>query len=365
MVNKGIMSKIAVLVCFTTIICSDAFSFSFHSRKSVLPVSVTRQWQTPPQQTADETAVSHASIASASTSSHIITQAAHGDSSRGAFIPTHQPLNVRIDDKWLDLGRWRSNHPSGEHWLDLFKDRDATEIFFGFHSAEANKQMLRMPQSKDAAMLDAITPKVTPLTRNFRALRSRLEEEGWWKRDFKHEMRLLGIWGALLIGGIKLSASANKFIKYGLGMMMLAIANTAAGWLGHDYIHGVDKFCFSMRNFGALFAGMSPTWWSDKHNKHHAVTNHKGVDEDLATEPLLYVYPPAPHMDVKNRKFQHIYFPVPLSMLFAVWRFDSLKLVIKDALSGFKRKTVQKKGWDTTKNHGLAERTVHLHKRTL
>jgi acyl-lipid Delta6-acetylenase / acyl-lipid (9-3)-desaturase len=29
----------------------------------------------------------------------------------------------------------------------------------------------------------------------------------------------------------------------------------------------VDKFSFKMRNFAAIAAGMSPTWWSDKHNK--------------------------------------------------------------------------------------------------
>jgi len=124
-----------------------------------------------------------------------------------------------------------------------------------------------------------------------------------------------------------------------LSIMALAIGNTAAGWIGHDYIHGVDKFSFSMRNFGSLAAGMSAAWWSDKHNKHHAVTNEIGADEDLATEPLLYVYSPAPEKDSTLRKYQHLYFLFPLSMLFAIWRFDSMKLVIKDFLSGWKRKS--------------------------
>jgi len=28
-----------------------------------------------------------------------------------------------------------------------------------------------------------------------------------------------------------------------------------------------------MRGFGELGGGMSATWWSDKHNMHHALTN--------------------------------------------------------------------------------------------
>ena len=40
-----------------------------------------------------------------------------------------------------------------------------------------------------------------------------------------------------------------------------------AGWLAHDYIHGVDSFADRMRFMGPLCAGMSPLWWSDKHNK--------------------------------------------------------------------------------------------------
>jgi len=260
-------------------------------------------------------------------------------SSSSAFIPTHQALNVRIDDRWIDLGRWRSNHPSGDHWLDLMKDKDATEVFHAFHSPEATSQMLRMPVSKDAARLEAITPKVTPLTRSFRALRARLEAEGWWERDYKHEARLLAVWFSVLAGGVVAASSAVHWVRYGVGMMLLSLAFTASGWLGHDYIHGRDKFSSTLRNFGALFSGLSPLWWSDKHNKHHAVTNFKGVDEDLATEPLLYVHEPDPSKDVATRRFQHIYFPLPLSMLFAVWRVGSIKVLIEDMFSGFKRKT--------------------------
>ena len=82
-----------------------------------------------------------------------------------------------------------------------------------------------------------------------------------------HEAKLLGIWGSLVVGAA-LTASALPPVA----TVLLGLSMTAAGWLGHDYVHGVDDFSFKMRNFAALAAGLAPTWWSDKHNKHHALS---------------------------------------------------------------------------------------------
>ena len=194
------------------------------------------------------------------------------------------PLNVRIDDVWYDLSKWRKSHPAGEHWIDLFKERDATEVMHAFHSEGARQQFLRLPKSKDIEELNNQAAPVSQLTRNFRDLRNKLEKDGWWKRDYLHEARLLTIWATLFITGL---ATAKTMPI--LATICLAIANVQSGWIGHDYAHGVDKFSFTLRNFAAYASGLSPTWWSDKHNKHHALTNEIGVDEDLATEPVLYV----------------------------------------------------------------------------
>lgn len=248
--------------------------------------------------------------------------------------PSREALNVRIDDSWIDLSGWRKAHPAGDHWIDMYKGRDATEVMYAFHSDSAMQMMQRLPKSKTAEGLEEAVPKVTEITRNFRKLREQLVKDGWWERDMLHEARLFSIWASLFASGL--------FVAKGiplLGVFLLALANTSAGWIGHDYIHGTDKFSFRMRNFASLAAGMSPTWWSDKHNKHHAVPNEVGVDEDLATDPALYVYAPTTTKDSPLRKFQHFYVPIAFSWLFAIWRIDSAKVCIKDALSGFKRKT--------------------------
>ena len=40
---------------------------------------------------------------------------------------TKERLNIRIDDQWYDLTNWRAAHPAGAHWIDAYKNSDATE----------------------------------------------------------------------------------------------------------------------------------------------------------------------------------------------------------------------------------------------
>jgi len=111
---------------------------------------------------------------------------------------------------------------------------------------------------------------------------------------------------------------------------LLACGNTLSGWLAHDYVHGRSRWSSFMRPFGELIGGMSTTWWSNKHNMHHALTNEVGYDEDIALDPFLNLWAPDPSRDVnKWRKFQHVYWPLPFSILFLYWRFDSIKYVLQ------------------------------------
>lgn len=87
-----------------------------------------------------------------------------------------------------------------------------------------------------------------------------------------------------------------------------------------------------MRPFGYFCGGMSTTWWSDKHNTHHARTNEVGIDEDIATDPALFLWAPDPKNDSPARKYQGIFWPIPMSFLFVLWRFDSFSVAIRRKL---------------------------------
>jgi len=235
-------------------------------------------------------------------------------------------LDVRLHGTWYDLSGWRKAHPAGAHWIDWYDGRDATEVMDGFHSEKARNMYQRLPASKPevTAMLASTVPPDSSTQLNFRELRDKLEKEGWWERDMVHEFTQMGIWAALVV-----AAAATAHSVAPLSSFLLALSMTAAGWLGHDYIHGVDGFTDKVRLFAAAAAGLAPTWWSDKHNKHHALTNEMGVDEDIATDPFLYTWAPDPSQDSPLRRIQHLIFWIPFSALFALWRVDSVKVTVE------------------------------------
>jgi len=214
-------------------------------------------------------------------------------------------LDVRIAGTWYDLSGWRKGHPAGSHWIDWYDGRDATEVMDAFHSIKGRKMYQRLPKSESdtVKILENSVAKDTPTMLAFRELRQQLEDDGWFDRDLKREFTLLGIWGSMFAGAIA-TAHTVPF----LSIFLLALTMTQAGWLGHDYVHGVDKWCDRMRQFTTVAGGLGCTWWSDKHNKHHALTNEQGVDEDIATDPFLYTWAPDPKYDSPLRKIQHLIF---------------------------------------------------------
>lgn len=245
-------------------------------------------------------------------------------------------LDVRIDGTWYDLSGWRKAHPAGSHWIDWYDGRDATEVMDAFHSVKGRNMVKRLPKSKKetVALLDTTTPKETSTTIAFRKLRQQLEDDGWFERDLKREVVLLSIWTGLAVGGSFFSKKIPA-----LSIFLTALAMTNAGWMGHDYVHGVDKWSDRFRQFTTIAGGLGCTWWSDKHNKHHALTNEQGVDEDIATDPFLFTWAPDPKHDSPLRKIQHYIFFIAFSALFALWRVDTIKVIVqayKEKRSGSK-----------------------------
>ncbi|KAJ1621456.1 hypothetical protein T492DRAFT_886936 [Pavlovales sp. CCMP2436] len=129
-------------------------------------------------------------------------------------------LRVRIDDSWIDLTGWRAGHAkesAGEHWLDLFNEQDATDVFHAFHSEKARKQMLgRLPRVKvaeEARELEAACAPVTQLTRDFRAWKAELEAEGWWSREPLTEAATIGLWALTVGAGTACAWSGVPFVS--------------------------------------------------------------------------------------------------------------------------------------------------------
>jgi len=183
----------------------------------------------------------------------------------------------------------------------------------------------RLPKSKSPP---TDVPKPVESSYAFREFRRKLEADGWFRPHWRGEVQKLLPWAVCLAAAKVLARRAGPLSAFG-AIVFYAVSNTLAGWLSHDYVHGRSPFSMAMRGFGELVGGMSTTWWSNKHNMHHALTNEIGYDEDVALEPAIYLWQPRPEMDSPMRRFQHLYWPIPFSVLFLYWRFDSIKYVLK------------------------------------
>jgi len=236
-------------------------------------------------------------------------------------------LNIRIDDEWYDLTNWRVAHPAGSHWIDAYNNSDATEVMYGFHSDRALSMFKRLPKSQAPPV--GVRPPVAS-TYAFRQFRQRLVEDGWYKPHAWGEIKKLAPWAACVGAGVALARGVQSPLRSLASVVLIAVANSLAGWLSHDYVHGRNWFCTAMRGYGELVGGMSTTWWSMKHNMHHALTNEVGYDEDIALDPALHLWRPDPSRDIPwLRKWQHFFWPLPYSILFLYWRFDSIRYFLK------------------------------------
>lgn len=242
-------------------------------------------------------------------------------------------IRIRIDEQWYDVTAYSKAHPGGELFLQLMNGRDATAVFYAIHSNGANgsstaiDRLSKMkkcdaPEADRQRLPDAAAAAACD---SFQQFRKSVEADGWFEREAIHEARLLAQTLGLYAAG-QLAANAGHPIAAGL---LLGLGMEQAGWLAHDYVHGRGRWCSFMRSFGCWTNGFSGEWWGNKHNMHHAFTNIDGYDDDIASEPFLYLRPPSEtgREDSPMRPFQHIYGYPLYAVTFLLWRMDSLLYV--------------------------------------
>lgn len=228
---------------------------------------------------------------------------------------------MRIHDRVYDLTSWRHKHPGGAWIMDQLHNQDATDYFEAFHSKDAAAVLKLLPSTP---CQDAQIPRDL-VSRRFEELRSKLEREGWFRRDWMVEMYRYVVPTLLLVGlGVALAWRYPV-----LATVLLGVGLQQAGWLGHDFTHGRDTIGTPLwMLISTLIAGFSPKWWSNKHNTHHAFPNRIGEDSDIHNEPVLHLWFPTPDKDVWYRRYQHLYYPFAYSMLYISWRLQSVHFAL-------------------------------------
>lgn len=98
---------------------------------------------------------------------------------------------------------------------------------------------------------------------------------------------------ALLIAGVGAALLLSNPVLLLLDAAYLGFAATQIGLLSHDVGHrqayrGTRTNAITRHLLGNVFLGISPSWWNDKHNQHHASPNHMDDDPDIQMPMLVF-----------------------------------------------------------------------------
>jgi fatty acid desaturase len=230
-------------------------------------------------------------------------------------------VQLAIDGEWYDLEKWALTHPGGKQILTHYQDADATEAFYSLHSEKAVKmlKLMRPMERKE------VPPVSSDFDKAFGEFRTKLKAEGWYDREPFEEARLL-----ILVLGMFIWGTVYSYTYPITAAMVIGVGMQQAGWLSHDMVHSKDSgWCAFLSNWLPGFLnGFDKTWWSRKHNTHHVMTNHLGVDPDIDLMPVFFLYAPTKACDSHLRKYQHLYAIPMYSLLYVLWRAQSMSRAI-------------------------------------
>jgi len=179
-----------------------------------------------------------------------------------------------------------SKHPGGDV-IYKYHERDASDVFHGFHSTAVLQKLRRFPH------VPAVSLKVPQETKQFRALRSWAQNQGLFEASSTFYI-LTGLHILAMVVAAAWVAVSNPGQIWALvsAGLVLGLAMSQGGWYSHDVLHHQVFHSRSLNNIlgcivGNLLQGFSVQWWKNKHNTHHATSNVHGADPDIDTMPLL------------------------------------------------------------------------------
>ena len=98
------------------------------------------------------------------------------------YVASKEQCIISIDGQSYDVSSWRNYHPGGAESLDNFHNQDATEAFYALHSKEAIAKLKKLHSTTTDYQALGIKPTDAALA--FREFRKKLEQEGWFDRNW-------------------------------------------------------------------------------------------------------------------------------------------------------------------------------------
>ncbi|KAM9377423.1 LOW QUALITY PROTEIN: acyl-CoA 6-desaturase [Pholidichthys leucotaenia] len=228
-----------------------------------------------------------------------------------------------IDRKVYNITQWAKRHPGGFRVISHYAGEDATEAFTAFHPDQKFVHKFLKPLL--IGELAATEPsqdrdKNAAIIQDFKTLRAQVEKDGLFRaRPLFFCLHLGHILLLEALAWLMIWMWGTSWILTLLCAVMLATAQSQAGWLQHDFGH-LSVFKTSCWNhllhkfiIGHL-KGASGNWWNHRHFQHHAKPNVFSKDPDVnmlhvfvlgTTQPVEYGIKKIKHMPYHR---QHQYF---------------------------------------------------------
>lgn len=204
---------------------------------------------------------------------------------------------IAFEGKAYDVTEWCKSHPGGAHAILNVGGRDATDLIKQFHVKASYAG--RITKFEVGEMEEkVIGPNGKPeFAEEFRVLRTRFENEGWYDSDktwyIWKSLHVIAIfvaaWLCVKIG----AAIENVYLQY-FGAFCIGMFWQQGNFLGHDAGHGSvvkSKFWNDIYGLfvGNMSTGLSIAWWKHSHYTHHVVTNVIPHDPDIQHLPVLAI----------------------------------------------------------------------------
>lgn len=198
---------------------------------------------------------------------------------------------IAIHGKVYDITKFAKNHPGGSIISD-YAGRNASDEFEAFHLPRVRR---RLPAYCIGTLVDG--PKELASTRDYRDLRTKLWENGWFEANLNYtvwkDVLALAI---LLLGLYFISTGESFFVRTVMGGLAVGLAIQQVAFVAHDAGHygilhprpggGINWMGWF---HGSICFGISIEMWSDEHSKHHAMTMRPREDPQFNYLPFFLV----------------------------------------------------------------------------
>ena len=171
---------------------------------------------------------------------------------------------------------------------------------------------------------------------DYAELKARVKRAGLLKKQPGYYLFIGSLTLGLLAASFVLASLADAVWLHMANGAFMAVVFTQIGFIGHDAGH-LQIFRSPKRNYLALLGvglliGLSPSWWLDKHNNHHANPNDIDLDMDINIPLIAFTDEQA---QAKRGLFRHIvkyqsilFFPMLLVEALSI-RADSAQFILR------------------------------------